>query len=347
MNVLKRYTKRLAPVAVALALLVGLATPASAATLSSLSLTPADPTAAASTTYTIAESGPTATTIKCIVVKFDTSAAFGGGSLPSSMALTSPALTGSTAVTAASWGTGTVTTNQVKWTYSTGQNMSAGNLVITGVTNPNAANSYYAQVNTFSDTGCSSAVDTGTLSFAITANTTVSVTVDASFSFTVGNQSSACNSEANFVSGAGSATGVALGRMAVSSNVSGGQALTVSGNSGGGFSVYVRGNSASGNLTRAGGGTWTDASGTYASPATFTAGEKWGYTYKDSTSSTSVTNPGAAAFIKLDNATTNKVMGSGTSSSGTGCISFDAQTGTATPAGNYSANVIYTAVPVF
>ena len=61
-----------------------------------------------------------------------------------------------------------------------------------------------------------------------TANTTVSVTVDPSFTFTVANQSSACNGESNFVSGAGTATTVALGTSRSSSNVSGGQALDVS-----------------------------------------------------------------------------------------------------------------------
>jgi hypothetical protein len=92
---------------------------------------------------------------------------------------------------------------------------------------------------------------------------------------------------------------------------------------------------------------WADVSGSYASPAVLGAGEKFGYTYKDSTASSSVTNPGSALFVKLTNSTTDAVMGSLTSSSGTACVSFDASTSASTPAGNYTATVIYTAVPRF
>ena len=184
------------------------------------------------------------------------------------------------------------------------------------------------------------------LLFASTDNTTVSVTVDPSFTFTVANQSSACNGESNFVSGAGMATTVALGHLAVSSNVSGGQALSVSGNTGNGFVVYVRGTQASQNL-RSAGHNWADVSGSYASPAVLGSGERFGYTYHDSTSSSSVTNPASANFAALTNATTNAVMGSTTSETGSACVSYDAQTGASTPAGTYTATVIYTAIPTY
>ena len=184
------------------------------------------------------------------------------------------------------------------------------------------------------------------LLFAITANTTVSVTIDPTFTFTVANQSSACNGESNFVSGAGTASAVALGQVAISSNASGGQTLSVAGNSGGGFTVYIAGTQASQNL-RSAGHNWADVTGTYASPAALGSGERFGYTYKDSTSFSSVTNPASANFIALTNATTNAVMGSSSSESGSGCISYDAQTAAATPAGTYTATVIYNAVPTF
>ena len=185
-----------------------------------------------------------------------------------------------------------------------------------------------------------------TVLLAVSDGTTVSVTVDPSFAFTVANQSSACNGESNFVSGAATATTVALGHLAISSNASGGQALTIAGNSGGGFVVYVRGTQATQDL-RGGGHNWADVSGTYASPASLGAGEQFGYTYKDSTSSSSMTNPASAKFAALTNATTSAVMGSGSSESGSGCVSYDAQTGSATPAGSYTATVVYTAVPAF
>jgi alpha-tubulin suppressor-like RCC1 family protein len=179
-----------------------------------------------------------------------------------------------------------------------------------------------------------------------TNNTTASITIDPAFTFTVANQASACNGESNFVSGAGTASTVALGHLAAGSNVSGGQALSVSSNAGSGFTVYIRGTQASQNLRNAG-HNWTDVTGSYASPAVLGAGERFGYTYKDSTASSSVTNPTSANFVALTNATTNAIMGSTTSETGSGCVSYDAQTSGSTPAGSYTATVIYTAVPTY
>lgn len=178
-----------------------------------------------------------------------------------------------------------------------------------------------------------------------TANTNLSVTINPSFTFTVGNESSTCNGESNFVSGAGGASTVALGNLAAGANVSGGQALTVAGNSGGGFTVYVAGTQATQNL-RSGIHNWTDVAGTYASPAPLGAGERFGYTYHDSTASSSVVNPASANFIALSNSNA-AVMGSNSSPAGGGCVSYDAQTSASTPAASYTATVLYTAVPAF
>ena len=183
------------------------------------------------------------------------------------------------------------------------------------------------------------------LLFASTDNTTVSVTVDPTFVFTVANQGSACNGESNFVSGVGTATTVALGNLAAGANVSGGQALSVTGNASNGFAVYVTGVQATNNL-RTASHNWTDVTGTYASPAPLGAGERFGYTYHDSTSASSVTNPASANFIALTN-TARAVMGSTTSETGSGCVSYDAQTSGSTSAGSYTATLIYTAVPTF
>ncbi len=180
----------------------------------------------------------------------------------------------------------------------------------------------------------------------VTNNTTdVSVTIDPSFTFTIGNRSSSCNGESNFATAAGSATAVALGHLAAGTNVSGGQALTVASNAGYGFTVYIRGPYSSGNL-RSGSHNWTDVAGSYASPAVLGSGERFGYTYADSTSSSSVTNPSSGYFAALDS-TNRAVMGSATYNGGTGCVSFDAQASATTPAAAYTATVVYTAVPTF
>jgi hypothetical protein len=313
---------------------------ASAATLTSLTLTPSDPTkAATSVTYTFAIASSSAAA-KCIRVHFGTTTAFGG--LPGSMSFATPVLTGN-----ATAYTTTTSGDYVQGTHATGVTLTS--MTITNVVNPAASGTIYAYIEQWGNTDCSTGgvIDSGTVATAITDNTVVSVTVDPSFSFTVANQASACNGESNFVTGAGTSTTVALGSMAVSANKSGGQLLTVSGNSGGGYSVYLRGTFATTNL-RSAGHNWVDGGGTYGTPAALGAGERFAYTYKDNVAAGSVTNPSSANFIALDNATTNKVMDAdNTASSGTGCVSYDAQTGASTPAGTYTATIIYTAVPVY
>jgi alpha-tubulin suppressor-like RCC1 family protein len=180
---------------------------------------------------------------------------------------------------------------------------------------------------------------------ALMEETTVSVNVLPAFTFTLANRATACNGESDFNASAGTATSVALGGLAAASNVSGAQNLTVAGNSGNGFMVYLRGTQTSENL-RSTGHNWTDVAGTYASPAALGTGERFGYTYLDSTAPSAVTDPASATFIALDD-TDRAVMGTNSASSGTGCVSFDAQTSATTPAGSYSATIIYTAIPNF
>lgn len=344
MKLLKHGGKRVAVAAAALACLSSLtmATPASAATLTGLTLTPTDPTQAATgVTYNLALASASGAA-KCIRVHFGTSVSFAG--LPAGMAFSSPTLTAN----ATTYGSPTSSGDYVQATDATG--VTPTSIAITGVTNKTTAASVYFNVELFSDTGCTALVDSGVGAFAVTENTVVSVTVDPSFTFTVANKNSACNGEGNFVSGAGSANAVALGHIAVSSAASGAQTLTVAGNAGGGYAVYMRGTQASTNLRSSGAGAhnWTDVAGTYASPAALGAGERFGYTYHDNVATgTIAAGPSSANYVALDN--TNRLIldSNNTASAGDGCVGYTAQTGTATPAGSYTATVIYTAVPVF
>ncbi len=181
--------------------------------------------------------------------------------------------------------------------------------------------------------------------FSLSQSATVGGVVDPSLTFTVGNRGTACNGESNFSASAGGSAAVAFGTLGLGANVSGAQALSVVTNAAGGFSVYIRGVQSSQNM-RSATHNWADVAGVYPAGAALGAGERFGYTFFDSTASSSVTNPSAANFIALD-ATNRAVMGSATSKTGSGCVSFDAQSTTSTPAGSYSASVIYTAVPSF
>jgi hypothetical protein len=345
-----RLTKRLAVMVTAAAcvstLFVGTAN-AAFTNYTSATLTPSDPTANASgVTYTFALTGASATTAKCVKVQFGTSTAFGG--VPSGMTITSSTVTlGAQQFTT----TGSLSGDTISVNNSTGA-ASATSLTITNVHNPTSSGSLYAKITTFGDTLCttpSQDLNTTTLATAITDNTTVSVTVDPSFTFTVGALGSACNGESGFVS-TGTATTVALGNLAVSSTKSGGQTLSVAGNAGGGYAVYLRGLSAQvPKPMRNGSYQWADQAATYPSAAALpaTGTEAFGFTWKDNVSAGTVPAAGAGNFVKLD-ATNRAVMDSdNTASSGTGCVSFAAQTGSSTPAGVYQATVIYTAVPVY
>jgi hypothetical protein len=181
--------------------------------------------------------------------------------------------------------------------------------------------------------------------YASNNTTTVTGTVDPAFMFSVANLGSPCNGESNFAGSAGAASSVTFGHLALSTNTSGGQALSVSSNAGGGFVVYLDGAQSSQNF-RSAGHNWGDVSGSYASPAVLGSGEVFGYTYHDSTTSSSVTNPASANFIALTNINRG-IMGSTSSETGSSCVSYDVQTSGATPAGTYSATVTYTAVPTF
>lgn len=339
MKLFRKGGKRVAAITAATAFCASLvvAAPASAASLTSLTLTPDNPTQGATgVTYNFTLSSATGNT-RCVRVHFGDDAAFGG--LPAGMSFGTPVLTANA--------TGFTTTESGDYVQGTNAGgVTPTTLSITDVTNPSDDGSITYKIELFSDDTCSTLVDEGVGQTAITENTIVSVTVDPSFTFTVANRSSACNGESNFVTGAGSANAVALGRLAVSSNASGGQNLTVSGNSGGGYSVYVRGTQAANNL-RSAGHNWTDVAGTYAAPAALGAGERFGYTWQDAEAAGTVANPGSAEFAALDGTNRAIMDADNTASSGTGCISFDAQTGSATPAGSYTATVIYTAVPVF
>jgi hypothetical protein len=124
--------------------------------------------------------------------------------------------------------------------------------------------------------------------------------------------------------------------------VSGSQDLSVTSNAGNGFNVYLRGKFASTNL-RSAQHNWADVAGTYASPAAIGAGERFGFTYHDSSTPTTLSNPASATFVALD--ATNRAVVASSAVSGSGCVSYTAQSVSATQSGVYSATVIYTAVP--
>lgn len=351
MQVLKKYTKRLAPIGVAFALVTAMTAPASAATLTSITITPADPTPAASgVVKTVSASSFAATTVRCLRLTLDSSADFASGSVPAGMTVTGNPGNG-TYFTAGTWNSGpTAATNTISWTSTAGMTAVTGsrNFTFTG-NNPTAAGTVYVKIETFTDTGCTTGGDIGTGALVFAANTVVSVVVDPSMTFTVANKATACNGQAGTYidNSAGAATALSMGRLITGQVKGSAQTLTVATNAAAGFTVSMRGTQVNQNL-RSGGLMFDDVSGSYASPAAFqtTTEERFGYTLADSTSGSalSFTSNNWAALTSTD----QSVMSGGTGiMTGSSCVGFQAAADAGTSAGTYSATVVYTAVPTY
>ncbi len=322
---------------------------AGAAVLTNVKVTPANPTAnlATTTTYDIDFAGVTATAAKCIVVRFDASSGGASAGLPSGMTVASSQLTGSTAVTAANWGTGTASANKITYKFLTGENVVAGKLTITGIThNPTTAGTYFAFVDTYSDDTCATAIDSAAAAYAITDNVGVSGTVAATLSFTAaGLNSGTCNG-ATITATSSTATAMPLGSLSMASNSVAGQTLTVSTNAAGGYTVYLRGTGQMGN----GNGQFLAAtSGSNATPAAFSAAgtEAFGYTTDHALSGTATRfQPNKWAALNTANEEVAFASAGPVSSDATK-LCVQAGISGSTRAGVYTTQLIYSVVPTF
>jgi hypothetical protein len=161
---------------------------ASAAELTTESVAMINPTTGATTTYTITVGNVTSSVVGCVSLAFTTTV--GGLTLPTNMGILAANLTPSGTLIGA--GDGEVDLNGYTYqiTDSTPVNPGAGThtIVLTGVTNSSVANTtYYVSVNTFSDAGCATPVDTnGIGTFVNTAGVLVDATVNPTLTFTVG-----------------------------------------------------------------------------------------------------------------------------------------------------------------
>jgi hypothetical protein len=352
MKLFKGYGKRVAAVAavVSCSSLIFVA-PASAAftNYSSGSFYPADATAnAATTTYNFTLGGASASVARCVKIQFGSTTSFGGH--VAGLAFNTSVVT----LGAQSFGTGTYSVDTLTATNATGH-ASSTTLSVTNVHNPTAAGNLYAKITTYGDQACTTPgqdLNTGVFGTAITDNTVVSVTVDPSFQFVVANKGTACNDDVNYVGGAGTATAVALGSITATGNAgnkSGGQTLTVDGNAGNGYSIYMRHSAAMAKVSGPA-HVWDPASGAYPTGAALDTAERFGYTFEDGNNTgtrTTANNP-AAAFYMATSATDQLVAdGNATTPTGGGCVSFVAQTDSGTPAGSYTATIVYTAVPAY
>lgn len=327
-------------------LFFGLAQVVKAAVLTggSLSLSDGKPSSTA-VTYTADWDNVTTSAIKCIKLVFSDAAT--GGSAPTGMITSTAALDGTTDFipNPASWSIGsTAAEGTLTFTYDIGEApVSADDrtVVLTGITNGSTAGTaYYLQFSTYSDTGCSAGVDSGTVAFIYTAGQSVSLTVDPSISFTVNAVGVGQSVNGAPITVDSTATTIPLGTVTTSANGITAHDLTVTTNAASGYTIYAK---YTGVLTY-GTATITDHTGTHAAPATMGTGtEAFGYTTEDTGYNQFQSNK-YSKFL-----TTNEGIAVATTavSNETTRVGYQAAVSGTTEAGNYVTTVILTCTPMY
>lgn len=352
----KRAT-RTARLFAALSILLMLLSPsmANANTLGT-TLSIANPTAGAYTTYTFTLSSQSAVGIGCISVWFSTTP---GGAVLTDMD------------TVWAMPSGTFFSDWTGWQNSTGYGY-ATFYRVSGTTTPqsgsrtliidNVQNSMttgtriYVNITTYSTGACNGGgvqIDSSLTAFIlpISRDVTVGVTVDPALAFSVADEVSAsCNGRTQTAGTSATGSSVVLGRPTTSTTPFKAQRLNISSNAANGFTVYAR---SSGQLTT-GSRSIANWTGTSASPtAPWSAGsEYFGYTTSDSTlnvangSVNRFTN-GGAKFAALTGTNAEVVYGTAGVVSEQACVGYMVGVSSTTSAGSYQTTVTYLAIPQF
>lgn len=350
----RKTTRSLLILVAAVFIVAGNLLSAYAASLSSASLSLSDPRPSQTATYTFTASGFSASA-QCIVLEID-SQADGGGGVPAGFDSTGASLDNSgTMITESNWTSDFTVNGTLELTYATGETPGdGGTLVFTGVDNGSVeGTTYYGLFDTYSDTGCSTGLDSVVIAFVYSDGELVQLTIDPSLTFSVNSvgTGTSVNGAAN-TTVASTGTGIDFAN-AVTSSANGLSAhrLDVTTNASGGYVVYLR---HSADLANVASDTISVHSGTNASPTAFPAAgtEAWGYTTEDATLTGGTvdrfTSAGGNKWAGFT--TTNQpVMDNPSATAGTDQNEVGHQVGIAssTEAGDYQTTIIYTIVATY
>ena len=330
-----------------------------AATLTSASVTVADPRPnASSSNYTFAASSVTTGapgTIRCIKLMFTDTPS--GSTVPSGMSTNGGGVTFDTAgtnyiPTPGSWTLAKPANGTLQLTNAAGEipaSASARVVSINGITNASTADTkYYLRFQTFNNTDCTtSPVDSITVQFILTNGSTMSLSVDPTLTFTVNAVAAgqACNGAT--ATAASTATTIPFGNVTTASNAVVCQDLSAATNATGGYTISTRYTSAPTNALSQ---TIASTSGTNAAPAAFSAPgtEAYGYTTNDTTLGTGTagrfTSNVWAAMTTANAEVAYEPAGVNTS---TYRIGHQVGVSLTTRPGTYTTTVIYTCTPVY
>ena len=326
-------------------LFLGLAQVVKAAVLSGGSLSLSDGKPSETSTYTADWDNVTTSAIKCIKLVFSDAAT--GGSLPAGMITSTAALDAATDFIPdySNWTIGsTAAEGTLTFTYETGgipAQASDRTVVLTGITNGSTANNtYYLQFNTYSDTGCSTGVDNGTVAFIYTAGQAVSLTVDPSISFTVNSVGVGLSVNGALTTVESTSITIPLGTVTNTTNGITAHDLEVTTNAASGYTIYTKYT----DKPTYSGKTIDDWTGDHATPTVMGTGtEAFGYTTED----TDYVQFQTDKYSKFT--TTNEEIAKATTavSAETTRVGYEAAVSGTTEAGNYTTTVILTCTPMY
>ncbi len=366
----KRWVNILIALSIGLLSLSSFSSAFAAGNLTQASATLSDPrpeATAASVTYGISWQTATTATLRCFTYRWSTSANAGQGVTPTGFSNAAATNGTFTNLTAANWTIDNTTSGTVENTYATGASVPAGTQITTPIqslTNPTApaGGTYYIEINTYSDAGCGTLVDSTVIGFVTVPGVLVSAVVDSTLSFTVAGVPVSTVYKGGLSTAdrcTDTATAVTFGSpsqpLALDTNYDCAQTLTTSTNSNGGYQVTVQGKQTSGdflhllsNPTQ----TITNWTGTNASPtATPLSGssEVFGYTTSDS-----VLSPTSNRFTVTDNlfagltTTPAEVAYNATAiANDSANVGYRLRFTGVTEAGTYQGTLVYTCTPVF
>lgn len=225
------------------------------------------------------------------------------------------------------------------------------------ITNTTVPGTYTSTVTIYDNAADPVAVDSATsnsLAFSTTPerSAVVGVDVDPFLLFEVDNSATACNGQdstaGQFVdNSAGSATALSLGNVNATRFGGASQILHVSTNARGGFLVYLRGTAVANDMIGPSGQIADSAGDHDASTSTMTLGaEAFGYTVDDPEVTTAY-DFGSGEFAAVTNGNEEVMTAPAADMDDQHCVGYQVAASAATPAGTYSATLVYTAVPSF
>lgn len=188
------------------------------------------------------EADHSASNVSCIRVSFcnnATGTCTAPTGLSASSATTAP--TASWAVwTTANWTLASLAAT-LTYTNATGEGASLAtqnrSFVGGNITNPTSANTYFARINTYSNTGCTTAVDDGVTAFAIISGISVTATVAETLNFAIAGTAGANCAYGTDSTITTTATQVPFGELSATTFYRGCSRLTVTTNAGAGYSM--------------------------------------------------------------------------------------------------------------